>query len=436
MQPKQVFLYLYSKNLFPMKKIILLIFQFSFFFSTLFCKFLPSSFHLTKGGLKRILVEWSWTRQSEAFAQSTAIIGTGTATNSPYGYPAPYGNWYYGAKHQILIRASEMTAAGMVAGNITALAFQISTPAGTPLQGFTIRMKTTSATTVSSVFDNTGFVTVYGPQTYTDVTGWNTHTFSTPFAWNGTSNIIIETCFYNPSGYTQNAQMRYTSTSYNSVVYYYQDANPNICNQSSGYTSLNRPNIRLSYVPNGPPTAQFTANPTATCSGTVHFTDQSFYGITSWNWNFGDGGTSTLQNPVHTYTASGVYSVTLTVTNSNGSNTLVKPNYITVSLGSGPIPASCTPQTTAYCCGFGITNFSFNNINNSSADASEGYADFSCTVDTVTTGQWYPIYVSTPTPAAHNVRVWIDYNNDGSFNPSTELVFSANSSYNTPVKFY
>lgn len=360
-------------------------------------------------------------------SQATAIIGTGTSTNSQYNYPAPYGNWYWGAKHQILIRASEMTAAGMSPGNITALAFEVSVPAGTPLTGFTIRIKTTSATNVTSTFDNTGFVTVYGPQTYTDATGWNTHTLSTPFAWDGISNIIIQTCFNNTS-YTINAQMRYTSTSYNSVVFFRQDA-PGVCNQSSGTTSTNRPNIRFTYTPNGPPTAQFTANPTATCSGTVNFTDQSFFAITSWFWNFGDGVTSTAQNPVHTYTLNGVYSVTLTVTNVNGNNTLVQPNYITVSLGAGPIAASCTPQTTAYCCGFGITNFSFNNINNSSADGSEGYADFSCTVDTVTLGQWYPISISTPTPAAHNVRVWIDYNNDGSFNPSTELVFFANSSY-------
>lgn len=363
-----------------------------------------------------------------SLGQSTAIIGTGTSFNDQYTYPAPYGNWYWGAKHQILVRASEMTAAGMSAGNITALAFQVNIPGGTALTGFTIRMKTTAATNANANFDFGGFTTVYGPQNYSDAAGWSNHAFSTPFAWNGTSNILIETCFNN-NNWTQNAQMYYTPTAYNSVSYYFQDMN-GVCTQPSGTTDVNRPNIRFTFTPNGPPTAQFTANPTATCSGTVNFTDQSFFGVTAWLWNFGDGTpTSSVQNPVHTYTASGVYSVTLTVTNPNGNNTLVKPNYISVNLGSGPIAASCNPVTTAYCCGFGITNFQFNNINNTSADASEGYADFSCGVDTVTTGQLYNISVTTQTPASHNVRVWIDFNNDGIFNASTEQVFAADNSF-------
>jgi PKD repeat protein len=360
------------------------------------------------------------------FSQSTAIIGTGTSVNSSSSYPAPYGNYYWGAKHQILILASEMTAAGMGAGNISALAFQVNIPEGTSLSGFTIRMKVTTATSTGVSFDNTGLVTVYGPQNYTDAAGWNTHTFSTPFAWNGTSNVLIETCFDN-SSWTQNAQMYYSTTLFNSVTENHQDAST-VCTQSTGNTSKNRPNIKFTYTPNGPPTVQFTANPTTSCSGLVNFTDQSFYGVNAWLWNFGDGATSAAQNPVHTYTSSGTYSVSLKASNANGNNTLSKPNYIHVSIGSGPIPAACTPTTTAYCCGFGITNFSFDKINNSTADASEGYKDFSCGLDTVTTGQSYTVSVSTLTPATHNVRMWIDFNNDGTFNPTTELVFSADNS--------
>ncbi len=363
---------------------------------------------------------------SSIFSQSTAIIGTGTNFNDGFTYPAPYGNYYYGAKHQILIRASEMTSAGMTACNISKLAFDVSTAAGTPLTGFTIRMKTTSATTTTTNFDNTGFTTVYGPQTYTDIAGWNTHTLTTPFAWNGTSNILIETCFDN-NGFTQNSQMFYTATSYNSVVYFYQDANPNICSTPTGTTDLNRPNIKFTFTPNGPPTVQFTANPTSSCSGNIQFTDQSFYNITAWLWNFGDGATSTVQNPSHTYTASGTYSVSLKATNANGNNTLTKPNYISIALSGTPLlPAACTPTTSAYCCGFGITNFQFKNINNNSSDGSAGYEDFSCVRDTVTVGQWYTISVSDPAaPSGENFRVWLDMNNDGTFNPSGELIFSA-----------
>ena len=52
-------------------------------------------------------------------------IGTGALLNTPTTYPAPYGNWYWGAKHQFLIQASELTAAGMSAGNINSLSFNV-----------------------------------------------------------------------------------------------------------------------------------------------------------------------------------------------------------------------------------------------------------------------------------------------------------------------
>ena len=52
-------------------------------------------------------------------------IGSGTITNSPYDYPAPYGNWYWGARHQILIKGSELAASGLTAGDIQSLAFDI-----------------------------------------------------------------------------------------------------------------------------------------------------------------------------------------------------------------------------------------------------------------------------------------------------------------------
>jgi PKD repeat protein len=63
----------------------------------------------------------------------------------------------------------------------------------------------------------------------------------------------------------------------------------------------------------------------------VQFVDASTNSPSSWVWSFGDGGTSTLQNPAHTYTAAGTYAVTLTATNTIGSNTVTQPGYITVN---------------------------------------------------------------------------------------------------------
>ena len=79
------------------------------------------------------------------------------------------------------------------------------------------------------------------------------------------------------------------------------------------------------------PLTDFTANATSgTALLTVNFTDQSTNNPTSWQWDFGDGGTSTEQNPAHTYNV-GTYTVTLSVTNEYGSDVKTKTDYIVVS---------------------------------------------------------------------------------------------------------
>lgn len=85
-------------------------------------------------------------------------------------------------------------------------------------------------------------------------------------------------------------------------------------------------------VVTGPPVAEFTANLTSGSAPlTVNFTDQSTNNPITWQWNFGDGGTSTQQNPVHTYNAFGDYTVSLSVSNSYGADTESKTDYISVS---------------------------------------------------------------------------------------------------------
>ena len=92
-----------------------------------------------------------------------------------------------------------------------------------------------------------------------------------------------------------------------------------------------------------PPVAIFSGTPVSgTLPLTVAFTDSSTNSPTIWAWDFGDGGTSNVQNPSHTYGALGTYNVSLTVTNGYGSNTTTKTNYIAVS--PQPPVASFTAQ--------------------------------------------------------------------------------------------
>lgn len=78
-------------------------------------------------------------------------------------------------------------------------------------------------------------------------------------------------------------------------------------------------------------TAEFIANNTSVDQGTaVDFSDQSTQTPYSWNWDFGDGATSTSQNPSHAYISPGLYTVSLTASNDVSSDTETKTDYITV----------------------------------------------------------------------------------------------------------
>ena len=80
-----------------------------------------------------------------------------------------------------------------------------------------------------------------------------------------------------------------------------------------------------------PPQANFSASEIKVKLGTsIQFTDESGGDVDSWSWDFGDGSTSTEQNPSHTYKDTGTYSVSLTVGNAISSDTREKKDYITI----------------------------------------------------------------------------------------------------------
>ncbi len=101
--------------------------------------------------------------------------------------------------------------------------------------------------------------------------------------------------------------------------------------------------------PTNPPVADFSGTPTSGQSPlTVQFTDLSTENPTSWNWDFGDGGISTAQNPSYEYISAGTFSVSLTAANAYGSDSEVKTGYITITAPSTDPPAanfSATPTS-------------------------------------------------------------------------------------------
>jgi hypothetical protein len=173
-------------------------------------------------------------------------IGTGTSANASTGYPTPYANWYYGNKVQYIILASELANVG--AGPISSVAFDVASVNSCPnLQNFEIKIGTTTMTSLTAFVPNSNMTTVLSiPTGYQPVSGWNIHTLTTPFVWDGTSNIVIQVCSNN-SGYVSNgnASVRYTTSFAKSYRYYKADA-AGVCNTSNqGIDGLNRANIAL-----------------------------------------------------------------------------------------------------------------------------------------------------------------------------------------------
>lgn len=104
----------------------------------------------------------------------------------------------------------------------------------------------------------------------------------------------------------------------------------------------------------GKPTAGFSAVNRWACmpSLTVNFVNSSIGGV-SYNWNFGDGATSTAANPTHTYTSYGSFAVQLVVTNLSGcKDSLLLPDYIQIQAPQASInnlpQSSCAPLTWTF----------------------------------------------------------------------------------------
>ncbi len=94
-------------------------------------------------------------------------------------------------------------------------------------------------------------------------------------------------------------------------------------------TQTTTPQPTIPPVPGYPPICFFAINKTLGSSPmTVQFTDRSFNAPTSWEWDFSDGHTSTVQNPVNTFSEPGTYVVSLTVKNDIGQSSTSRRVYV------------------------------------------------------------------------------------------------------------
>lgn len=173
------------------------------------------------------------------------VLGQGastTNTQSTYEGTSPFAYHYGNYKHQILILASELQALGLQAGPITEIGFHVTSAGSATFNNFNVTLLHTSSSALTSTFV-TGGTSVFSGS-YTPVVGVNMISFATPFIWDGSSNVVVQTCFMNNnSGSNANsAEVQYDATPFVSHIIYRGDgSSTNACTQTAGNSSNDGP---------------------------------------------------------------------------------------------------------------------------------------------------------------------------------------------------
>ena len=272
---------------------------------------------------------------------STNTIGAGGTNSSSTAASFLPGAWG-GAKTQYIIRASELTAQGMVAGNLKSIAFEPTT-AGQTYQGFFVNIGSTASTAMTTSFITTGLTEVYAG-TLTDngflpvANTVNTLTFGTggtasSFYWDGTSNIVVSISWSRvPGASTATAStMKVDAPGFTCSAYDQQDnVSPATMKASAtaDATGTNRPKFIFTEDILLSPTYAWTESPATTLSST------------------------TIANPMSNgITATNNYTVTVT-----GSGGCTATSTLTVNVASSVV---CSPITssngTSLCAGQNTT---------------------------------------------------------------------------------
>lgn len=181
-------------------------------------------------------------QQTRAISQRTPdaltfypVTGT-SATNMAF-----VQNGHNGGKLQWIISASELAASGVSSGDIQAMQLDFLNSLAS-LQGFQVKMKTTSLTSLSN-WETAGFTTVYDAALNNVVSGTNAIHFSTPFNYDGTSNIVIEISYNDARTSLSALELASGTASANTLSY--DNSNGAFVSNGTNYAEINLSNVDL-----------------------------------------------------------------------------------------------------------------------------------------------------------------------------------------------
>ena len=387
---------------------------------------------------------------------TTYQIGSGTATNTQRPLYTCYGYNYM----QQIYTAAELNAAGASGSQvISQIRFFYATAAATPANynNWTVLIGNTSQASFASTTNwiaSASMTQVFsGTVTFPATGNWMTITLSTPFTWNGTSNLVVA-LDENSAGYSCTAAWRsYTATSNRSIGYYSDTNNPSPSAPPTANLApaTAMPQIQFEMTSANNCTASTPGSitgPTTVCGGStvnLSLSGQAAGSGINYQWQSSPAGLNTWTN-IGTNSAaySGTVSVATdfrcSVTCTYGGGTLYTPTY---NVGINPFTNCYCSSNATSTADEEILGVAIGGMNNPSTCGQLGgtgsiayqYSNFKgITPGNIVQGATETIGLTlgycNGTAYSASAAVFIDYNQDGVFNATTERV------YNSPYQAY
>ena len=192
-------------------------------------------------------------------SSGSTTIGSDTTVTTQNGIePTAFNNRYEHYWMQMVFTAAELNAAGVEAGNINGIKFNITTIGSAAfVSDYRVHMANTGLSVLTG-FVTTGLTEVFAAATYNQQLGVNTITFNTPYVWDGVSNIILD-IRNTGADLTNNSSTYYTATPDNKTVSSvtstsFGSSNAYVASNPTGTLSLRRLNTTFDWVSSQPTT--------------------------------------------------------------------------------------------------------------------------------------------------------------------------------------
>lgn len=299
-------------------------------------------------------------------------VGVGSGTSTSLG-ESPFSHGWGGNKTQFIIKASELQAAGVYPGPINSVAFTVTSTGDDSYNDFAISIGTTAQDAATDTHIN-DLTAVYSNASQAVNVGVNVYEFDTPFVWDGTSNIVVQTCYSNENTGGDSSAVEYDYNDFTCTTYSYADNKSSdlVCAATTGdidgsggtSTTTARPKVTFNATAicegpretvvatiTAPPALTLSADPAPVCAGetTAAVTiesgaeDYDTYVWTPSTGVSGDAATGWTFNP----SASTTY--TLQASQSSGTLCNAVPVIVNVVINTLPSSAITITPATSVC---------------------------------------------------------------------------------------